>query len=94
MPLLNVRLGPEDQRLADELRREGIRISRLVRDAIRAEHARRVGSGRRRQKPSALLAEILRRHPDLPDETHHGIDTTDRHAVREHVAARLRRKKR
>jgi post-segregation antitoxin (ccd killing protein) len=90
MPLLNVRLDAEDQRLADQLRAEGIPIARLVREAIRSEHARRLGHLARKQKPSQLIAGLLAQFPDPPGTESHGIDTTDRHAVQRHIAARLR----
>ena len=93
MPLLNVRLDPEDQRLANELRKEGIPISHLVREAIRNEHARRIRSARP-AKPSQIVAEIFQRFPDPPGVVGHGIDTTDRHTVREYIGSRLRRRRR
>lgn len=93
MPLLNVRLDDDDQRRAEELRREGIAISHIVRAAIRAEHARRIGP-RRGQRASAIVAEILERFPDAPGARGHGIDTTDRLALQRYVAARLRRRAR
>jgi hypothetical protein len=92
MPLLNVRLNAEEQRLADDLRKEGVRISRLVREAIRAEHARRVRPPRR-QRPSQIVAELLQRFPDIPGERGHGIDTTDRRAVQRYISSQLRRRK-
>jgi post-segregation antitoxin (ccd killing protein) len=92
--LLNVRLDAEDKRLADDLREEGIPISRIVREAIRAEHARRVGTRRRKRKPSELIAELYERFPDEPGAKGHGIDTTDRRAVQRFIAARLARKRR
>ncbi len=90
MPLLNVRLDAEDQHLADQLREEGVPISRIVREAIRAEHARRLGHLARKQKPSQLIAALLAELPDPPGTRSHGVDTTDRHAVQRHIAARLR----
>ena len=93
MALLNVRLGPEDQRLADELRGEGVPIARIVRDAIRSEHARRVGKRGTKRTAAKLVAEIFERHPDPPGAPHHGIDTTDRRAVQRYVARQLKRQK-
>jgi post-segregation antitoxin (ccd killing protein) len=92
MPLLNVRLDAEDKRLADQLREEGIPISRIVREAIRSEHARRIATRGRKQKPSELVADLFEQFPDAPRAKGHGIDTTDRQAVQAYIAARLRRK--
>ncbi len=92
MPLLNVRLDAEDKRLADQLRDEGIPISRIVREAIRTEHARRIPKRGRKQKPSQLVADLFERFPDAPHGEGHGIDTTDRRTVQAYIAARLRRR--
>jgi hypothetical protein len=93
MPLLNVRLAPEDARRAKALRAKGVAISTLVRAAIRAEYDRRVVGGRRRSRPSRILAEILADLPDPPDLPPTEIDRTDRRAVRRHIAARLGRER-
>jgi hypothetical protein len=90
MPLLNVRLGPEEQRLAEELRAEGIPVSKLVRQAIRDEHARRIGGRKSRRKPSELVASLFEEFPDARGAKGHGIDTTDPRAVRAFIAKRLR----
>ena len=86
-----MRLDAEDKRLADQLREEGIPISRIVREAIRTEHARRIATRGRKQKPSALIADLFEQFPDAPRANGHGIDTTDRRAVQTYIAARLRR---
>jgi post-segregation antitoxin (ccd killing protein) len=91
--LLNVRLDPEDQRLADELRADGLPISKLVRDAIRAEHERRLGAKRRKAKPSAIVADLFKRFPDQAGDRGHAIDTTDRRAVQKYIGSRLRAKR-
>lgn len=91
MPLLNVRLDAEDKRLADQLREDGIPISEIVRKAIRAEHARRIATRRRKQKPSELIADLFQQFPDAPVAKGHGIDTSDRRAVQTYIAGRLRR---
>lgn len=64
MKLLNVRLAPEDARMAARLREAGIPISRLVREAIRAAHARHAPARAARKRPSELMASIYREHPD------------------------------
>ena len=87
--LLNVRLGPEDASMAAELRKEGVEMSSLVRDAIRTEYGRR----RRKLRPEdvdALLAEIYARHPEPSDGAPPTVDILDRRSVREHVTRRIR----
>lgn len=93
MALLNVRLSPADARLAAALREEGVPISALVREAIRSEHARRLGAPGRSMKPSSVVADILRRLPEPPDLGPRELDTTDRRAVKRHVRAKLERKR-
>ena len=89
MPLLNVRLDPEDARKARELRSAGVRMSSLVRGAIRAEYDRRIGAGRGAQKPSTLILEILAALPDPPGMPARRLLTTDRRALQRHVRAKL-----
>jgi hypothetical protein len=85
--LLNVRLGPEDERLARELRSRGISISELVRRALRSEAramtAEPVDSDR-------LLDEIIALYPTPTDFAHERPNAVDRRAVRKHIQQRLR----
>jgi len=93
MPLLNVRLDTEDKRLADDLREQGIPISRVVREAIRAEHAKRVGSRARSTKPSALVARLFEEFPDDEDASPTPTPPLDdRSAVQRAIQKRLRAK--
>jgi hypothetical protein len=92
MKLLNVRLSPEDARRAAALRKNGVAVSGLVRDAIRSAYERRVGA-RGGGRPSALMAEIYREHPDLPGRTRAAHDLRNRRAVRRAIRARLRRRR-
>jgi post-segregation antitoxin (ccd killing protein) len=89
MPLVNVRLDADDARLAADLRGAGVPISRVVREAIRAEHARRMGLVRRSRRPSQIVKEIIASLPDLEDMAGR-IDPSDRRAVQRHIVARLR----
>ena len=89
--LVNVRLEVEDAQRVKALRDAGVPLSTLVRDAIRSEYDRRIGTGSRR-KASAILSEILTALPDEPDTSGPSVDTRDRRAVRAHVKAKLRRK--
>jgi hypothetical protein len=87
--LVNVRLSSEDASMVAELRRDGVEISQLVRDAIRTEHGRR----RRRLRPQdvdALLAAIYARHPEPAAASPRALDVRDRRAFRQAVARRLR----
>ena len=86
---MNVRLGPDDARKAEELRGAGIRFSTVVREAIRSEYERRIGGRKDRRSPSEIGAEIGARHPVTGRS--HGRDTTDRDAVQRYVLGRLRK---
>lgn len=92
MRLLNVRLSPEDARRVAALRRAGVAISQLVRDAIRAEHGRRAGGRGRRETASDVMRRIYAEHPDPPGLTRRSYDLRDRQAVRRELARRLRRR--
>jgi hypothetical protein len=90
VPLLNVRLSPEDARRAAELREYGIQISDVVREAIRAEYLRRRPGEPGHRRPSLIVKEILEALPDPEDAPARGVDAADRHAVRRHIADKLR----
>jgi hypothetical protein len=60
---------------------------------IPEKHLRRTASGKRKQTPSELIAELFERFPDAPQATGHGIDTTDRRAAHAHIRDRLRRRR-
>jgi hypothetical protein len=90
VPLLNVRLSPDDARRAAELREEGIQISDVVREAIRAEYLRRRSRKPRQRRPSLIVKEILAALPDPEGTPPRTVDSADRHAVRRHIAATLR----
>jgi len=91
MPLLNVRLSADDARRAAELREDGIQISDIVREAIRAEYLRRRDAhASTRRRPSLIVSEILAALPDPEGPRRPVVDTTDRRAVRRHIADKLR----
>lgn len=92
MKLLNVRLDSDDARLASELRRAGFPISRLVRDAIRAQHEQRIGKRGKRPRASDVMARIYAEHPDPPGVSRRRLDLRDRLAVRRAIARRLGRR--
>jgi post-segregation antitoxin (ccd killing protein) len=91
MKLLNVRLNADDARLAAQLRDAGIEISRVVREAIRAEHGRR--AGRQRPRASELMAAIYAAHPDPPGLRPRRHDARDRRGARRVIVRKLRRRR-
>lgn len=84
-----MRLSPDDARRAAELRQAGIRISDVVREAIRAEYLRKRAVKTGKPRPSLVVQEILEALPDSEDMPCRELDATDRHAVRRHIAAKL-----
>jgi hypothetical protein len=93
MTLLNVRLGPEDARMAASLRKNGIRISHVVRDALRAAYERHAAAHAKRRRPSDVMASIYREVPDAPGPSPAKRDLGDRHAIRRMIRKRLRRQR-
>jgi hypothetical protein len=89
MALLNVRLRPEDERMAAALRSAGVPISALVREAIRVEYERRIAEKRPGVRPSAIVTAILAELPDPTDGDDRGFSVTDRRAVKRHIRAKL-----
>ena len=90
MALLNVRLEVEDQRRVADLRRAGVQLSKLVRAAIRTEHARRIEGRAAKPAPSLVVKEILASLPDPPSAASRG-KRADRRAVRRRIVAKLKR---
>lgn len=90
MKLLNVRLDADDTRLVSQLRQAGVEISRVVREAIRAEHGRRVGRGGQ-PRPAEVMAAIYAAHPDPPGLPRRRYDMRDRRAARRAIVTKLRR---
>ena len=93
MKLLNVRLGEDDARKVARLREAGVQISRLVREAIRAEHDRRLGRREAPRHPAEIMAEIYAAYPDPPGLPARRVDLRDRKAVRRAVLAWMRRRR-
>ena len=92
MKLLNVRLGPEDARIAAELRKHGVELSGVVRAAIRAAYSARARMGGRRRARD-IMAAIYAQTPDPPRLAPARYDLRDRHSVRRAIAGRLRRRR-
>ena len=91
--LLNVRLGPEDARRAAALRKDGVPVSHVVREAIRTAYERRPGGRGRGRTASAIMAEIYREHPDPPGRPRAPRAPRDRRAVRRAIRTRLVRRR-
>ena len=87
--LLNVRLDQDDEARVRALRARGANVSRVVREAIRAEYERRAGVPGPEDVESVLGA-IYRSHPPRPGEPR-PLRLHDRHRFRRAVARRLRR---
>jgi len=91
MRLLNVRLDSDHSRMVAELRRGGIEISGLVREAIRTAHGRRGVHHAVGRRASELMADIYREHPDPTGLPRPSRDLRDRQSVRRAIRRRLRR---
>jgi len=90
--LLNVRLDPERLRKVRVLRRRGVVLSDVVREAIdrRFEQIQEPDS---RRTPAAVLGAILERYPDPPDLPPRGYDVSNRTAARKAVLEKLTRRR-
>jgi len=89
--VINVRLGPEDERVARQLRARGISISDVVRRALHAEARKAVESP---TDTDSVLSEIMERYPTPSTARRpHRPDTLDRRAVRKHIEQRMRGKR-
>ena len=93
MKLLNVRLGPEDARMAAHLRRDGIPLSGIVRAAIRAAYERQAAGRVTGGRASAIMADIYREHPDPANFLRGKSVVRDRRSVRRVIRDRLRRRR-
>jgi hypothetical protein len=92
MKLVNVRLNEDDAAKAEALKKQGIQLSSLMRQAIRDEYERQ-HSQREHIDTDAVLERIYAEHPLPADQATPPVDTTDRRAFREHILTRLRRKR-
>lgn len=85
--LLNVRLTPEDELIAKQLRKRGVSLSEIVRRALRDAADDIAGIP---LDPVEFEAEMTRLHPTPKNAKSARPDTLDRHAVRAHIRAKLR----
>jgi hypothetical protein len=91
MKLLNVRLGPDESRIMAELRREGVQISRLVRDALHSAYTARQATAGIRRRPSEAMAAIYSEHPDPPGLPRRRVDLRDRSSTRRAIVRAMKR---
>lgn len=92
MKLLNVRLGPEDARMAARLREQGVPLSQVVREAIRLAYRHSAEARRFRRRASAIMADIYRECPDPPGLAPPRRGRLDSKVVRRVIRERLRRR--
>jgi hypothetical protein len=88
--LVNVRLDDERVRKAQTLRKRGIALSDVVREAI----DERFEALQRSEAPldvRAILLDIFGRYPDPPDLPPRDYDVHDRRAARTAIRRKLRR---
>ena len=91
--LVNIRLGPDDEALAQRLQDRGISLSDLLRRAIREEAARLAQEA---VDVEGLIREMVTLYP-TPEEIGGPVDypdTTDRAAVRRYIQGQLKREPR
>jgi hypothetical protein len=92
---LTIGINKEDARIVAELRRAGVEISSLVRQAIREAYARRSRTKARSdpRSVSEYFAELYARYPTPPDEPPRNYNVQDRHEAREAILRMLNRKR-
>jgi hypothetical protein len=86
-----VRLDAEDAQRAAALKRSGVKLSDIVREAIRAEHARRLGSVRTGWTARNIMAKIYEECPDPPGLPARSYEVSDRRAATAAIVRKLRK---
>jgi hypothetical protein len=87
--MVNVRLSDEDAAKVADLRRHGVELSEVVREAVRARHLA-VRPPVRPRDVRAMLDAIYARHPLGDGHDRPEVDTTDRRAMRHLIRKKLR----
>ncbi|MBL8951958.1 MAG: hypothetical protein JNK82_14340 [Myxococcaceae bacterium] len=90
--LLNVRLPAEDERVVKDLQRQGVKISAVVRAALRAEAALRKRN--RADDPVEAVKSAIARHPAPKGRAESRPALDDARAVRRFIQDRLARRRR
>ncbi|MBV9946075.1 MAG: hypothetical protein JOZ69_04415 [Myxococcales bacterium] len=88
MKLVNVRLSDEDAAKVADLRRHGVELSEVVREAVRARHLAlrpplRPGDVR------PMLEAIYARHPLEEEQERPVVDSSDRRAMHRLIRKKL-----
>lgn len=86
--MLNVRLDSERLRKAQTLRRRGVTLSDVVREAIDERFSELQATTRVDAK--AVVRRIFEQHPDPRDLPPRDYDVHDRHAARRAITRKLR----
>ena len=90
--LVNVRLDAARLRKAQTLRRRGIALSDVVREAIDARYGQLQSAPR--SDVTAIVRRIFDEHPDPADLPERGYDVHDRQAARRAIVRTMARRKR
>ena len=88
--LLNVRLDAEDAHRVADLKRAGVQLSSLVRQAIRSEHRRRIGNQQGRRRAAEVMAEIYAASPDPAAVSKRSYDVHDSEQASRAITKKLR----
>jgi hypothetical protein len=90
MKVISVRLNADDARKVAVLRKDGVSISSLFREAIRAEYNLRRKPKRNTRKPSEIIEELMARYPTPPDTPRRNYNVHNRHEARAAIIRKLR----
>ncbi len=91
MALLSVRLAAKDARRVSDLERAGVHLSRVVREAIRSEHARLLGNKKGRRRAAEVMREIYAAAPDPENLPKRRYDVHDSRQAKRAIVKKLRR---
>jgi len=92
MKLVNVRLSDDDAAKVADLRREGVELSEVVREAVRARHLT-LQPALSPKDVEPLLESIYARHPLTAKDERPAVDTTNRRAMQKFIRSKLRRRR-
>jgi hypothetical protein len=93
MAVFNLRLSPEQERRVKWLRKKGLIVSEVCRKAIDTVYEEQQQHKNTKRDLPSILLELDEKFPLPTDHKGLGIDTTNRHAVREYINKQLRRKR-
>jgi len=93
MSLINTRLNAEQAAKARWLRKQGVEISQLTRQAIEAEYDRRRKRPRTPEQIRAIFQRMRELYPEPEGRESRGLDIRDRRAVQDYIVKHLKSKK-